>query len=316
MSFYNRQLWNEGNSIQSNMISIRYFCKFSIIFKPMQFSSRQSKILPKVATQDNVIHVTEPAASHESGDPNMNFQSKKSEMGLNDSSLESTWAHRAWVAIGCGAMVAVMAKSIIAIDSSESIPLGLISAYIGYVLADLATGIYHWGVDNYGDADTPIFGPQIDGFQGHHKRPWTITKRQFANNIHALARPASFILGAFVLLPGNTAVDAFVGVMTSCVVFSQQFHCWAHSKKRQLPELVVGLQEKGILVSRLNHAAHHRAPYDNNYCIVSGMWNPVLDNSKFFKKLEVFIHSRWGVRPRCWDETSTEWLQDGSYFED
>lgn len=44
--------------------------------------------------------------------------------------------------------------------------------------------VYHWGVDNYGDGSTPVFGRQIAAFQGHHQRPWTITQREFANNLH------------------------------------------------------------------------------------------------------------------------------------
>jgi len=39
-------------------------------------------------------------------------------------------------------------------------------------------------VDNYGSGATPIVGDQIAAFQGHHQRPWTITQRQFANNLH------------------------------------------------------------------------------------------------------------------------------------
>lgn len=31
--------------------------------------------------------------------------------------------------------------------------------------ADLLSGVYHWGVDNYGDGSTPVFGSQIAGFQ-------------------------------------------------------------------------------------------------------------------------------------------------------
>ncbi len=87
--------------------------------------------------------------------------------------------------------------------------------------ADLLSGVYHWGVDNYGDGATPVVGSQIAGFQvsptmqakqipqhvrcasqaghvavayqlsahdrvlqAHHQRPWTITQRQFANNVH------------------------------------------------------------------------------------------------------------------------------------
>ena len=52
------------------------------------------------------------------------------------------------------------------------------------VSADFGTGVYHWSVDNYGSGATPIVGDQIAAFQGHHQRPWTITQRQFANNLH------------------------------------------------------------------------------------------------------------------------------------
>ena len=35
-----------------------------------------------------------------------------------------------------------------------------------------------------------------------------------------------------------------------------------------------------MLVSRRAHGAHHRAPFEGNYCIVSGIWNPVLDQAR------------------------------------
>ena len=35
----------------------------------------------------------------------------------------------------------------------------------GWTGADLLSGVYHWGVDNYGDGSTPVFGSQIAGFQ-------------------------------------------------------------------------------------------------------------------------------------------------------
>lgn len=55
------------------------------------------------------------------------------------------------------------------------------------------TGVYHWGVDNYGDGNTPVFGRQIAAFQGHHQRPWTITQREFANNLHQVRRRAGLL---------------------------------------------------------------------------------------------------------------------------
>lgn len=213
-------------------------------------------------------------------------------------------------------MAAMILKAIYASDSLETAASSVLAAAAAYVLADFGTGVYHWAVDNYGDASTPIFGSQIDAFQGHHKRPWTITKREFANNIHALARPASFALFPFLLLPSNSVVDTFLGVFVACVVFSQQFHAWAHSKKKDLPALVVRLQDKGLLVSRKTHGIHHKSPFNIRYCIVSGMCNSILDRTNFFGKLEDIIYARWGVKPRSWSETAPEWMQDGSYFAD
>ncbi|KAL2621538.1 hypothetical protein R1flu_001743 [Riccia fluitans] len=237
-------------------------------------------------------------------------------MGLNDTKLESTPEHRLWVGVGAAAVLGMLTKAVIAAHSPEDMILIVTSMFAGYLLADLGSGIYHWGVDNYGNARTPIVGSQIDAFQGHHKRPWTITKRQFANNIHAIARPVAFTLAPFLALPGNPALDSFMGTFLGCVIMSQQFHAWSHMKKSQLPAFVVALQEKGVLVSRKMHGAHHRSPYNINYCIVSGIWNPILDRNRVFSKLEAFIHSKFGVAPRSWFETQGEWLQEGGYFED
>ena len=44
-----------------------------------------------------------------------------------------------------------------------------------------------------------------------------------------------------------------------------------------------------MLISRKQHGAHHRAPFEGNYCIVSGWWNGILDKSRFFRKAEKFI---------------------------
>ena len=190
--------------------------------------------------------------------------------------------------------------------------------------ADLGTGIYHWFVDNYGDGDTPVFGRQIEAFQGHHRRPWTITEREFANNVYLVrfsplipldtpllprpplrlppGRPAPDVsipsrgpspppmmvqifkpvfpiavaLGAASpFLP--PAADVFLGAFGWLVCMSQQFHAWSHMKRSALPAPVLWAQENGLLISRKMHGAHHLAPFEGNYCIVSGFWNPILD---------------------------------------
>ncbi|KAF7831377.1 fatty acid desaturase 4, chloroplastic [Senna tora] len=228
----------------------------------------------------------------------------------NDPSLRSTWSHRAWVAAGCTTVFASLAKSIVGAANSHLLVEPILAGWVGYVLADLGSGVYHWAIDNYGDGSTPVFGAQIEAFQGHHKWPWTITRRQFANNLHALARVVTFTVLPMGLICDDPTTLAFIGVCSGCIMFSQQFHAWAHSMKSRLPPLVVALQEAGVLVSRSQHAAHHRPPFNNNYCIVSGVWNEVLDGFKVFEVLEMMLYFKVGVRPRSWSEPNSDWMEE------
>ncbi|GER32938.1 Kua-ubiquitin conjugating enzyme hybridlocalisation domain [Striga asiatica] len=231
--------------------------------------------------------------------------------GNDQSSLKSTWSHWAWVAGGCTTVLVSLAKSFSGAASSHVWLEPILAGLLGYVLADLGSGIYHWGIDNYGGPNTRVFGSQIEAFQGHHKWPWTITRRQFANNLHALARAVFFVVLPIDLACEDPVLLGFVGACSGCIMFSQQFHAWAHTTKSRLPPVVAALQDGGVLVSRSQHAAHHRPPYSSNYCIVSGVWNEVLDGSRFFEALEMAVYFRFGVRPRSWDDPTSDWTEDG-----
>ena len=155
--------------------------------------------------------------------------------------------------------------------------------------------MFHWSVDNYGSKATPVMGGIIDAFQGHHKDPWTITKRQFANNIHTTC-PATMCVTVPLLLTPGLAPDtcAFMGVFCSMIVLSQQFHAWSHMKKSQLPEIVVKLQDLGVLISRKGHGAHHRPPFEGNYCIVFIGGTPSWTTTSFSTRWR-----RWFLRRRA-----------------
>lgn len=229
---------------------------------------------------------------------------------LNDPTLTSTWSHRAWVASGCTTVLISLAKATTGAAESHMWLEPILAGLVGYILADLGSGVYHWGIDNYGNASTPFFGTQIDAFQGHHKWPWTITRRQFANNLHALARAVTFTVLPIDLAFNDPVFHGFVAVCSGCIMFSQQFHAWAHTTKSRLPPLVAALQDAGLLVSRSQHAAHHHPPYDNNYCIVSGVWNEFLDKQKVFEALEMVLFFKLGVRPRSWSDPNSDWTEE------
>ena len=153
----------------------------------------------------------------------------------------------------------------------------------GYEFADIGSGVFHWYCDNYGSGKTPILGKQIVAFQGHHKKPWTITHRDTANNIAPVCQVTLVpLLG--LLMFSKTLPPLFVLWGASSIGFinlAQEIHKLAHTNVEELPFVFRWLQDNNVLLSRKAHGIHHKKPHDNNYCIVSGHMN-VVDRYGFF----------------------------------
>lgn len=169
-----------------------------------------------------------------------------------------------------------------------------------YVLADFGSGVLHWSVDNYGNGRTPIMGAIIAAFQGHHSAPWTITERGFSNNVYKLCLPfGPLTMGVIAFLTGP-APTLFLTAFCVLEILSQEFHKWSHMTKSQTPRWVNQLQDVGITIGRIPHAQHHLAPYEGNYCIISGVCNKWLDQTGFFRRLEHIIYKWNGVESNAW----------------
>lgn len=81
-------------------------------------------------------------------------------------------------------------------------------------------------------------------------------------------------------------------------MLSQEFHKWSHMKEP--PKLVMDLQDAGLILSRKEHGAHHSSPFETNYCILTGMCNPALDNSGFWRRMEALVYRLTGAEPNSW----------------
>lgn len=229
---------------------------------------------------------------------------------LESEQLDSTFEHRVWVG---AASILLFGLFFRGVEESGNAGIGILAVAGGYATIDLLSGIYHWGIDNYGSPSTPFVGKQIEGFQGHHLRPWTITHRQFCNNVHPICKPAIPITLLMLAIHPPFFVDIYMSIGTAGAILAQQFHSWAHTKKSQLPAAVKLLQDMGVLVSTVEHCRHHQQPFNSNYCIVGGFWNRFLDTSGLFEAWESIIYDKTGVKPRCWNEGGAP---DVSYYDD
>ena len=75
--------------------------------------------------------------------------------------------------------------------------------------------------------------------------------------------------------------------MCLAAFLTNQFHKWAHMDSP--PAFVGWLQAWGVILSREHHDIHHESPYDTYYCITTGFWNPLLDHTRFFERVERLI---------------------------
>lgn len=177
------------------------------------------------------------------------------------------------------------------------------SIILSIIFGDFVTGIFHWSVDNYGQLETPIFGSVCAAFQGHHITPYTITFRSFINNVYKIAYGTIPMLVILSISSIDVNLRVFLTLFINWWLLSQEFHKYSHL--RQVPEFIKFFQENNIILSKKEHGLHHSAPYEGHYCILTGICNPVLDNSNFFRYLENIVFKLTGNKPNTWklDET-------------
>jgi ubiquitin-conjugating enzyme E2 variant len=176
------------------------------------------------------------------------------------------------------------------------------SIVTGYVLADLVSGIVHWLADRYGTESTPFLGANfIRPFREHHVDPKAITEHDFieTNGSNCIVS-APFMAVAFFSLPMESSlITTFLlsETLAFCltILATNQFHKWAHMDSP--PFAARFLSKLSLALSSEHHNIHHSAPFDRNYCITAGWWNPLLERLKIFARVEAGIALLTGLRP-------------------
>ena len=138
--------------------------------------------------------------------------------------------------------------------------------------ADAFSGLFHWATDNYGDEHARL-GAVIAAFQGRHLAPWTIAHRPFANNVHKICAAVLplVLLAAAHRCAAAAAGHALLDAVPQCAVGLAGVQVDAHAAR-------AGARARALGAARAHpHAArarlHHRAPFDQRYCILTGVCN-------------------------------------------
>ena len=153
---------------------------------------------------------------------------------------------------------------------------------IGWLMADLVTGAFHWWEDEFGCEEWPVIGPWlIAPNRLHHIEPLAFAANGFwGRNRESILLAAVVGIGWVLLAPSAFMVSFLAGA-----ALANEVHFLAHSPKHAGLAVRV-LQQTGLLQSPKAHAAHHRPPFSQNYCVLTDWLNPILEAVGFWRRAE------------------------------
>jgi len=213
--------------------------------------------------------------------------------------------HRALDAVFCAAflgMVWVIAADLAQAVSQRPALLLLVPpiALLGHLSSDFMSGLLHWLADTYGTPSTPLLGPKfVTPFREHHSDPLAITQHDFLEaNGDSCGLALTALIPAHLWLPIEQAgwaasLALYLLVLAVGALFTSVVHGWAH--RADPPRIARLLQRAGLVLTPEHHELHHVAPHDGRYCITTGWLNPLLDRTRFFRRLEAAL-ARVGIR--------------------
>lgn len=184
--------------------------------------------------------------------------------------------------------------------------LAVPSIFGAILLADLTSGIAHWGLDTWGSTATLVFGLLIRSFREHHVDQTAMTKHDFVETNGDNAMATIPMLAIIALMPiscsGITSVSFhfFVITFSLFIAFTNEFHKWSHQHRPN--PIAKFCMANSITLTPKNHRVHHTGAHDHSYCITTGWLNPFLDSINFWRNLESLVTAVTGEIPRANDQ--------------
>ena len=174
----------------------------------------------------------------------------------------------------------------------------LASGVVGWLLADLLSGLVHWAGDTLGSEHTPVLGPSfIAPFREHHDDPQAMVAHgtvELVGSTALLALPSLVPVTHLVAFEGRGPLRlALGGVLLATllgVVVTNLVHRWAHMDRP--PAVAALLQRTGLILTPARHERHHTAPFDGWFCISSGLLDGLLMRIGLWERLNAWFQGR------------------------
>lgn len=174
-----------------------------------------------------------------------------------------------------------------------SVALILGQALIGWLIADLLRGLFHWWEDRVARTDWPIIGPAVVAPNRlHHVDVLAFTRSSLIARNAAVWVIVMVISGVWFALAGASVTWA-TATLGGLIV--NEVHRMAHLPA-SAGRVAAVFQDMGLLQSPKHHAGHHRGQNVRRYCILTDWLNPALDALGVWSRLEHAM-ARIGLEP-------------------
>ena len=187
---------------------------------------------------------------------------------------------------GCALLVVVIAVRLAgALGDPRALGLALAGVPLGWLVADLLSGIVHWFCDRFFEETSPVIGRVlIAPFREHHRDPLAMTRHGFLELTGNSCFGLLPVLVAAAWSPSGIVVDAALVAGALAVAATNFFHKWAHAL--DVPRAVAWLQVLRLILPPAHHAGHHREGHAGRYCVTTGWLNALVDGPGVFRGLE------------------------------
>ena len=160
---------------------------------------------------------------------------------------------------------------------------------LNYCLVDLLSGLLHIVCDNPEFLNVPYISKLAYGFQQHHINTTLIVKMRLQDHIRPMSSVITFmsIIGFIIHGIENYKLYVYIMTLSFYICLMQCSHRWSHMKENNRNWVINQLQSLNVLLKPSEHLKHHTEPYVENFCIMNGSFNSLLNA---ITKLHPILH--------------------------
>jgi hypothetical protein len=175
---------------------------------------------------------------------------------------------------------------------------------IAWYAADMATQIGHKWLDSIASPMGKIWGEVVRSFRKHHEFANNLNEEDYLSNVAPFGPPMLIPFAANAAASPFAPPEITAAVNTWLLGFlnATEIHKQAHMGRNASPFFKAG-QKAGVFVTNEVHMAHHKPPFDANYSVISGWFNPM---AKRLNLWDAWDRHHWRTKRRL----AHTWIED------